>query len=214
MPDSIVPSTYPIHRFAVSPRQLIAPPRKRRVVDEAPGERRRNRDDRSTGANVTGFARHDDARRILEDRSDRPSESDRVAEVRREPDGGFLKSAHESILLRAALRADERSPAPAGANVEEHVQERQAPGSAANRFDATVASMARAPDRPICSWIQVSNVIASSERAREAAQGRVERDLALRSAAIGVEPGVHGDHARRDRRARHARRWWPSTRTR
>ena len=36
----------------------------------------------------------------------------------------LLKAAHEPILLRTALVVDERLPTPAGADVEEHVQER------------------------------------------------------------------------------------------
>jgi hypothetical protein len=54
------------HRPAGQPlRQLVAWAGERWVVDEASGERGRNRHDRSAGANVTGLASDGDSHRIL-----------------------------------------------------------------------------------------------------------------------------------------------------
>jgi hypothetical protein len=71
-----------------------------------------------------GFARHGDTARIVRDRSDRPPQANGLPETRAQPSRRLLKPAHEPILLRTTLGVHKRLPAPAGADVEEHVQER------------------------------------------------------------------------------------------
>ena len=161
-------------------RQVVARAREGWVVDEASGERGRDRDDRSTGANLTGLARDDDSRRILGDRPDRPSEADRVAEVRGEPDRRLLQSAIEPVLLRPTLRVHERVPAAAGADVEEHVQKGEAGGLGREQVRhgrRQHGACARAADLLVDPGFERNRVERARTRSRP---GFVERDRGCR----------------------------------